>query len=318
MWTAKTVKRPPQQPAQPPIRQLLGAADAQNDTPRHIQHSPGTPTTGLRERGNNTSRSTDRSGPQKAATRRNMRREEREELSRAPLRNNNPTECHTGGAALSIALGIWGGAALDLTEISSGWTCLFDTFPHPHTIAFVVVLSRCPGPVQSDPSPHRTVLWVTYSPPSVPGPKDLAAGHVPLLSCVGSCSVGTSFQGDLRTEAETFSVRSIFTLCWVGGNGIWGFGFVCRLLPLDLKRFRWICAGLSGANRDNSLGGGGSGRSHKGPVIQTWLSLSQILGQDFWVGLRAKSPPPRPLINKACHGHSRSTENMLCRGLEGG
>ena len=28
-WAAKTVKRPPQQPAQPPVRQLLGAADAQ-------------------------------------------------------------------------------------------------------------------------------------------------------------------------------------------------------------------------------------------------------------------------------------------------
>ena len=29
VWTAKTVKRPPHQPTQPPIRQLLGAADAQ-------------------------------------------------------------------------------------------------------------------------------------------------------------------------------------------------------------------------------------------------------------------------------------------------
>ena len=29
VWAAKTVKRPPQQPAQPPVRQLLGAADAQ-------------------------------------------------------------------------------------------------------------------------------------------------------------------------------------------------------------------------------------------------------------------------------------------------
>ena len=29
VWAAKTVKRPPQQPAQPPIRQLLGAADVQ-------------------------------------------------------------------------------------------------------------------------------------------------------------------------------------------------------------------------------------------------------------------------------------------------
>ena len=56
------------------ICQLLGAADG---TPCHIQHSPNTPTTGLRERGNNTSKSTGCSGRQKAATRHNMRREER-------------------------------------------------------------------------------------------------------------------------------------------------------------------------------------------------------------------------------------------------
>ena len=43
----------------------------------HIQHSPNTPTTGLRECGNDTSKSTSRSGRQKAATRRNMRREGR-------------------------------------------------------------------------------------------------------------------------------------------------------------------------------------------------------------------------------------------------
>ena len=48
-----------------------------NGTPRHIQHSPNTPTTGLRERGNDTIKSTGRSGRQNAATRRNMRREER-------------------------------------------------------------------------------------------------------------------------------------------------------------------------------------------------------------------------------------------------
>ena len=46
-----------------PIRQLLGAADAQ--TACHIQHSPNTPTTGLRERGNDTSKSTGRSGDRK-------------------------------------------------------------------------------------------------------------------------------------------------------------------------------------------------------------------------------------------------------------
>ena len=42
-----------------------------------IQHSPSTPTTGLHERGNDTGRSTVRSGRQKAATQRNMRRAER-------------------------------------------------------------------------------------------------------------------------------------------------------------------------------------------------------------------------------------------------
>ena len=48
-----------------------------NGTASHTQHGPSTPTTGLRERGNDTSRSTGRSGRQKAATRRNMRRDER-------------------------------------------------------------------------------------------------------------------------------------------------------------------------------------------------------------------------------------------------
>ena len=55
----------------------------------HIQHSPNTPTTGLRERGNDTSKSTGRSGRQNAATRRNMRREERVTVQ-GPV-------CHTGG-----------------------------------------------------------------------------------------------------------------------------------------------------------------------------------------------------------------------------
>ena len=54
-----------------------GGGGYANGTSRRIQHSPGTPTTGLRERGNDTSRSTGRSGRQNAATRRNMRRDER-------------------------------------------------------------------------------------------------------------------------------------------------------------------------------------------------------------------------------------------------
>ena len=39
-WTATTVKRPRQQPAQPPIRQLLGAADTQTAHPATTSTSP--------------------------------------------------------------------------------------------------------------------------------------------------------------------------------------------------------------------------------------------------------------------------------------
>ena len=48
-----------------------------------------TPTTGLRERGNDTSKSTGRSGRQKAATRRNMRREERVTVQ-GPVKEQQP------------------------------------------------------------------------------------------------------------------------------------------------------------------------------------------------------------------------------------
>ena len=39
-WAAKAVKRPPQQPAQPPVRQLLGAADAQTAHPAASSTAP--------------------------------------------------------------------------------------------------------------------------------------------------------------------------------------------------------------------------------------------------------------------------------------
>ena len=39
-WTANTVKRPPQQPAQPPIRQLPGAANAQTAHPATSSTAP--------------------------------------------------------------------------------------------------------------------------------------------------------------------------------------------------------------------------------------------------------------------------------------
>ena len=68
-----------------------------NRTPCHIQHSPDTPTTGLCERGNDTSRSTGRSGRQNAATRRNMRREERVPVQ-GPVKEQQPEGMsHRGG-----------------------------------------------------------------------------------------------------------------------------------------------------------------------------------------------------------------------------
>ena len=70
------------------VRQLLGATDTQTAL-CHIQRSPGTPTTRLRECGNNTSKSTGRSGQQKPATRRNMRREKRVTVQ-GPVKKQQP------------------------------------------------------------------------------------------------------------------------------------------------------------------------------------------------------------------------------------
>ena len=57
------------------LRTEVCGQQQQSNDPSNIQHSPNTPTAGLRERGNNTSKSTGRTGRQNAATRRNMRRE---------------------------------------------------------------------------------------------------------------------------------------------------------------------------------------------------------------------------------------------------
>ena len=67
--------------------------------PQHLEilgYSPNTPTTGLRERGNDTSRSTGRSGRQNAATRRNMRREERVTVQ-GPVKEQQPDGMSHGG-----------------------------------------------------------------------------------------------------------------------------------------------------------------------------------------------------------------------------
>ena len=83
-------------------RGRLGGA---NGTPCHIQHSPNTPTTGLRERGNDTSRSTGRSGRQNAATQRNMRREERVTVQ-GPVKEQQPDGVSHGGGGEKG--GVWG------------------------------------------------------------------------------------------------------------------------------------------------------------------------------------------------------------------
>ena len=71
------------------IRQLLGAADTQAAHPAPTNTTPRTSITGLRERGNDTSKSTGRSGRQNAATRRNMRREERVTVQ-GPVKEQQP------------------------------------------------------------------------------------------------------------------------------------------------------------------------------------------------------------------------------------
>ena len=59
------------------LRMEVWGQQKQSNDPRNNQHNPSAPTTGLRERANDTSRSTGCSGRQNAANRRSMRREER-------------------------------------------------------------------------------------------------------------------------------------------------------------------------------------------------------------------------------------------------
>ena len=75
-----------------------GGAAHGNDT-----SSPGTPTIGLRERGNDTSRSIGRSGRQNAAIRRNMRREERVTVQ-GPVKKQQPDGMSHGNAARHVGM----------------------------------------------------------------------------------------------------------------------------------------------------------------------------------------------------------------------
>ena len=70
-------------------------------------------TTGLRERGNDISKSTGRSGRQQVATRRNMRREERVTVQ-GPVKEQQPDRMSHGG-------GGWGAGLLLITQHRWGW-----------------------------------------------------------------------------------------------------------------------------------------------------------------------------------------------------
>ena len=103
---------PPPPPRRPSPTRLRGAPlPLPHGGVRHVgelnggggEHSLGTPTTGIRERGNDTSKSTGRSGRQNAATRRNMRREERVTVQ-GPVKEQPPDGMSRGAA---VHRGTW-------------------------------------------------------------------------------------------------------------------------------------------------------------------------------------------------------------------
>ena len=87
-WTAKTVKRPRQQPAHPQYANYWAPLTLKPHTMPHSAQPQDTNYWALRS-GNDTSKSTGRSGRQKAATQRNMRREERVTVQ-GPVKEQQP------------------------------------------------------------------------------------------------------------------------------------------------------------------------------------------------------------------------------------
>ena len=77
--------------------EVRGQQKLSND-PRSNQHNPGTPMMAIRERGNNTSRSTGRSSRQNAAIGRSMLREERVTVQ-GPVKKQQPDVMSHRGAA---------------------------------------------------------------------------------------------------------------------------------------------------------------------------------------------------------------------------
>ena len=143
------------------IRQLLGVADAQTAHPATSSTAPTHQLTGLHERSNNTSRSTGRSGRQNAATRRNMRREERVTVQ-GPVKKQQPDGMsHRGGAYMGLAPVSW----LPHRESAHSLCPRFVAHPTFITASCRVVLS-----LESTPdftTPGDTLQAAANSPPSV-------------------------------------------------------------------------------------------------------------------------------------------------------
>ena len=133
----------------------------QSNDPGNNQHILNTPNTGLRERGNDTSKSTGRSGRQKAATRRNMRREERVTVQ-GPVKEQQPDGMSHRGKA--------------------GWS-LLTCNPHPKYLAKIPCPAiPCPAlptpamPWHAMPCPAMLRHAMHHIPP-VPPPPDATYPH---------------------------------------------------------------------------------------------------------------------------------------------
>ena len=80
----------------------VGSKNRNTTTPATTSTNPSAPSTGPRYRGNDTSRSTARSGRQNAATRRNMRREDRVTVQ-GPVKKLQPDGMSHRGAGLAAS-----------------------------------------------------------------------------------------------------------------------------------------------------------------------------------------------------------------------
>ena len=166
-------------PGTPPT----GHCERTNGTCRN-QHSPGTPKTGLREHGNNTSKSNGRSGRQKAATRRNMRRDERVTVQ-GPAKKQPPD-------GLTVTRGVPGayqGSSQVVSILRMGGTNPVFRFrlqfrPPPPPVPLGVMPPPPPPPrVPPCPMPRFPTLPLMPCAPSPaphalrPGPRPGAQGH---------------------------------------------------------------------------------------------------------------------------------------------